>query len=242
MCTVTYLPFSDRVLITSNRDEATLRTPASHPLVANVNTGKILFPKDGLAGGTWIGMHSNGHVMVLLNGAFQKHKHQPPYRKSRGLIFIDILDSHEPVNQFQSINLQNIEPFTLVIWYQSTLWEAKWNGTEKFLQPITTDEPHIWSSVTLYDPEVVEKRENWFQQWLIGRQNISSEEIVSFHEFAGDGDAKNDLKMNRNGLLQTVSITGMEIREHSATMTYKELLDNTSSVHDWQFSNISHLA
>src|SRR5476651_889801 len=126
MCTVTFLPFKDRLLITSTRDETILRATALPPVPYDFTTGKILFPKDGEAGGTWIATHENGNVMVLLNGAFVRHHHEPPYRKSRGIIFLNIFDSTDPKQSFEQIDLEGIEPFTLVIWAQGQLWETKW--------------------------------------------------------------------------------------------------------------------
>ena len=238
MCTVTFLPFNDSVLITSNRDEATVRLPAALPEAYEFHSGKILFPKDGQAGGTWIALHNNGNAMVLLNGAFKKHHHLPPYRKSRGLVFLDIFDSNEPHKSFQEIDLTGIEPFTLVIWEQQTLWEARWDGAEKYIIPLPADIPRIWSSVTLYDDEVIARRRAWFNQWLKENPYRSADKIRRFHEFGGDGDPTNSFKMNRNGILQTVSITGIEIKQHKALMHYKDILGGLVSVNEWYISDL----
>ncbi|MGL1516781.1 NRDE family protein, partial [Vibrio parahaemolyticus] len=48
------------------------------------------FPKDPDGGGTWIALKENGDVAILLNGAFENHIPAYPYRRSRGLIFLDI--------------------------------------------------------------------------------------------------------------------------------------------------------
>ena len=232
MCTVTYLPFKDRVLITSNRDELMLRAPAALPEVYEFPNGKILFPKDGLAGGTWVGMHQNGNAMVLLNGAFVRHAHRPPYRKSRGIIFLEIFDSGNPKQAFENIDLGDIEPFTLVISQHNELWETKWDGKEKYIMPRQTDEPQIWSSVTLYDPEVREKREQWFYEWLRQNNQPTAEDIRTFHEFGGEGDEAIDFRMNRNGILLTVSITGMEISNGKGTMHYKDMVTGQVSINE----------
>jgi len=233
MCTVTYLPLRNSVLFTSNRDEQTVRAAAILPDSYLYKSGKILFPKDGKAGGTWIALHNNGNAMVLLNGAFRKHVSQPSYRKSRGLIFLDIFDSEEPVHTFESINLSGIEPFTLVIWYNCTLWETRWDGYEKSITPLPVDLPRIWSSVTLYDDEVIARRKMWFTRWLKEIRYKTAENIRLFHEFGGDGDDFINLRMNRNGILQTVSITGIEIMPTKAIMHYKDIMGNVVSVNEW---------
>ena len=226
------MPLPDSILLTSNRDEQTARAAAILPDTYLYKSGKILFPKDGKAGGTWIALHSNGNAMVLLNGAFRKHVSRPSYRKSRGLIFLDIFDSEEPVHTFESINLGGIEPFTLVIWHNYTLWEARWDCYEKYITPLPADLPHIWSSVTLYDDEVIARRRMWFTRWLKETTYKTSENIRLFHEFGGDGDDFVNLRMNRNGVLQTVSITGIEIMPKKAIMHYKDIIGGLVSVNE----------
>ncbi len=36
----------------------------------------------------------------------------------------------------------------------------------KWLESLNANKPHIWSSVTLYDPAAIRKRENWFNKWI----------------------------------------------------------------------------
>lgn len=224
MCTVTFIKTKDKVYITSNRDELVLRPAALPPEIYRYETGRIIFPKDGLAGGTWMAMHENGNAMVLLNGALERHMHSPPYRMSRGLVFLDIFNNLVPVNAFQNLNLDNIEPFTLVIWQQGALWLARWNGSEKTIRPMADDVMHIWSSATLYDVEVRRKREAWFDKWRETVPVINTETIEQFHEFAGEGDEATDLRMNREGILQTVSISNITLSPQGDVFRYKDLL------------------
>jgi hypothetical protein len=230
MCTVTYIPLKDKILITSNRDELKIRTPAVSPQLYDFPNGRILFPKDGQAGGTWIGLHQNGNAMVLLNGAFVRHEHRPPYRLSRGIIFLNIFDAPDPKGSFESIDLDNIEPFTLLIFQQGSLWETKWDGTQKHVFARPADVPLILSSVTLYDAEVREQREHWFVEWLKHNPQPVAADIRKFHEFGGEGDDTINFRMNRNGKLLTVSITGMEIAPGKATMHYKDMVTDIVSV------------
>jgi len=202
-----------------------------------MSTGKILFPKDGKAGGTWIALHNNGNAMVLLNGAKEKHHHNPPYKKSRGLVFLDIFDASFPSMHFKKTNLDNIEPFTLVIWDKNQLFEAIWDGKNACIEEIDPTLPYIWSSVTLYDKEVREKREEWFNIWLEESSSRTIESILDFHRFGGEGDEQIDLRMNRNGLLKTVSITGIELTTEKSVMYYNDMLTGVESVNEWLFAN-----
>jgi hypothetical protein len=235
MCTVTFLPLKNSILFTSNRDELLSRPAATLPEAYAGNTGKLLYPKDGQAGGTWIAMHGNGKVMVLLNGAFVRHKPKPPYRLSRGLVFIKIFDSPDSRREFERIDLQGIEPFTLVLWQQTQLWEARWDGIDKYLIPLPATRPAIWSSSTLYDEEVILRRKQWFKQWLSQTKNITSEKIRLFHEMGGEGDERNDLRMNRDGKLSTISITGIELLATKAIMHYRDLKAGLQSVNEWHY-------
>ncbi len=210
--------------ITSNRDEKNIRVPALPPQTYLINGKKLLFPKDGEAGGSWIGINENGHAAVLLNGGFVKHTGTPPYRKSRGLVFLDILSAESPLDGFLTADLFGIQPFTFVLLSQPHLYECCWDGSRKHTRVLPPDQPHIWSSVTLYKPAIIAKRKYWFTEWLKQYPDPSREEILQFHRFAGDGDPVNDIRMNRDNRMLTVSITSIEINPQTGYMHYYDLL------------------
>ena len=226
MCTVTYIPVREKVFLTSNRDEKSWRSSAIPPQGYEFNSGHIFFPKDGDAGGTWFAVHENSNAIVLLNGGFRKHEPQPPYRKSRGLILVDLIQKANPYDHFRSINLENIEPFTLVVWQDDELFECRWDGERKHAKPLDKTLSYIWSSATLYDDDTVAKRNAWFEKWRSENPEPSQEDIFHFHEFTGDGDSHNDLRMNRDGQVFTVSITGVAISENRASIRYADLREN----------------
>lgn len=235
MCTVTYIPNNDSYFLTSNRDEKKVRLKAEQPQWYKFASGNLLFPKDGNAGGTWMALHENGNAMVLLNGAFVNHHYNPPYRKSRGLIFLDIFDHPQPIVAFEQIHLHKIEPFSLVIRQANQLFETKWDGQEKTIAELDSSRPYIWSSVTLYDAAVIEKRKNWFDLFLKEYASIGSKEILHFHRFAGDGDEKNDVLMNRNELF-TVSITQLHREKEISQVHYHDLLSEQISTQQFNHS------
>jgi uncharacterized protein with NRDE domain len=223
MCTVTYIPCKDHFFLTSNRDEKKGRRLAEPPDIYSFPNGRVVYPKDTDAGGTWMALHENGNAIVLLNGAFVKHEVQPPYRHSRGLVVLKLIQQDFPFTAFKEINLSNIEPFTLVIREVNKLVECRWDGETRFFKELDKSEAHIWSSVTLYDGEVVNKRNQWFAEWLQAQAGISLESVLSFHQFTGDGDQHNDLLMNRNNELFTVSITSFSVAEAAALIHYSDL-------------------
>lgn len=223
MCTVTFIPASDRIYLTSNRDEKHWRADALAPAVHRHGNGQVLFPRDAHAGGTWIAAHENGNAMVFLNGGWIKHEPAPPYRKSRGLVLLDLIGESSPYQAFMMADLDNIEPFTAIIWDEGSLYECRWDGSRKYTREKDEARPHIWSSVTLYDEPVIQKRADWFDQWLKQNPHPGLQAIEHFHQFTGDGDAHNDLRMNRDGMVYTVSVTSLAISRTDASMHYIDL-------------------
>lgn len=238
MCTVTYLPYKDKIFITSNRDERPSREGAVAPSVKKVASGKILCPTDKPGGGTWIGIHNNGNAMVLVNGAFAPHIRKDAYRLSRGVIFMDIFDSDNPVKKFNEANLTDIEPFTLIAWLKQngTLWEMRWDEYEKFVTSLPADVPNMWSSVTLFDDRMIARRRNWFDEWRMSQDAISGEGIRSFHEHGGEGFERLNLNINK-GATQTLSITGIEISEDRSVMYYHDLITGEQTINGWLFAD-----
>src|SRR5688572_4340591 len=188
----------------------------------------MMFRKDGDAGGTWVAAHENGNVVIFLNGGLKAHKPAPPYRKSSGLILLDLLSHSTPYKCFLAVNLNGIEPYTAIIRDNGHLFECRWDGSEKHHKEIDRTMPHIWSSVTLYDEETISKRKKWFEDWLTAKKHVTQNDILHFHQFTGDGDAHNDLKMNRDGKVFTVSITSIEIGSNALTMVYLDLKNDES--------------
>jgi hypothetical protein len=225
MCTVTYVPGRDQVVLTSNRDEKAVRAKALSPEFY----GELLYPKDAEKGGTWIAVHKNGNASVLLNGAFVKHIAEPKHNKSRGIVLLNVMEAEYPVSQFEKEELTNTEPFTLVIWQGRKLYECIWDGSTRHTRMPDMQQPHIWSSVTLYGAEVVERRRGWFYEWLQNKKKPTPDEIIHFHLFGGQADAHNGFRMNRDGKMLTVSITQVICGQHSASVHYFDLADESSS-------------
>jgi hypothetical protein len=189
-----------------------------------MQSGRVLFPKDSEGGGSWFCAHENGNLVVLLNGGWLKHIPEPRYQKSRGLVLLDLADALHPVNAFKQYYLQQIEPFTLVVWQHAELFECRWDGTEKFIKRCSSHQPRIWSSVTLYDEKVRSMREQWFSAWLHEHASCNKDEVLTFHRFGGTGDRQHDLMMNRLNQVSTVSITCAEWTGNAISMHYLDLV------------------
>lgn len=226
MCTVTYIPYKRGCYLTSSRDESMQRPNAMPPDMHTYNGTGVVYPKDAKANGSWIAFTQNGNAAVLLNGGFEKHTPSPPYRKSRGLVFLDIISHAQPEFGFLGMNLHNIEPFTFILFAGGFLYEARWDGEQKYFIQLDEKTTHIWSSVTLYTPAVISKRKQWFDRWLAQNPAPSAAGVFDFHRFAGEGDSSNDVLMNRNNDMLTISITGIDICMDAATMQHFDLKEN----------------
>lgn len=228
MCTVTYLPATDGFILTHNRDEAPTRSPKALTRQA-MEEDTLLFPRDTKAGGTWIATSASGKTACLLNGAFEKHHHQPPYRRSRGLVLLDFMTSVQPDLFLAQIDLDGIEPFTLLYFSTQQVVEFRWDGHQKYLQSLPADQPHFWCSATLYPAPMRTRREQVFRDWLAQQAATppQPEQILTLHRQGSIGDPENNYVMDRAGRVKTVSITQVVCQYAQASLRYFDLLDHT---------------
>jgi len=223
MCTVSFVRVNDAVIITSNRDEHIQRENAAAPDLHQLQNKKVIFPKDARAGGTWFAAADNGVIAVLLNGAFQKHISKPPYRKSRGLILLEIIEADEPLSFFKKLDLDNIEPFTIVLYQPGTLHELRWDGNDKHEKALDINGNYIWSSSTLYTGEVIEHRKNLFDRFIHSSAAITAATIHDFHA-SNNGDDENGFVISRQTGMRTFSITQAVIQNNTVDFLHEDLL------------------
>lgn len=120
-----------------------------------------------------------------------------------------------------------MEPFTLVVVDNGCLYELRWDGKQAHVKPLDADGKYIWSSATLYPPEIQERRNGWFSDWLNDHRDFSLDAIQQFHRIGGANDPWNGFVMNRHGKVQTVSITNVVKSDANIEMIYDDLLRQT---------------
>jgi uncharacterized protein with NRDE domain len=226
MCTVVFLPNKGKYCFASLRDESPLRQAALNPAIYTSNHTKFTAPLDAKAGGTWVGTNEFGSVIILLNGGFENHVRQANYVKSRGLIVKELLSSKAPVSDWLQLDLDNIEPFTLVVLSDNNLFQLVWDGQIKHSVSLNATQPYIWSSATLYDTSAKAKRHRLFKEWLSLNPQISQQSILSF--FQSVNDVSNGFLINRSATMQTLSYTFISITE-TAQFNYHDFLNATES-------------
>ncbi len=223
MCTVTYLPLkNDGFILTSNRDESPMRKTIP-PKTYVENGVEMTYPKDELAGGTWIGVSSKNRLICLLNGGFEKHQRNSYYRMSRGLVVKNILSEEDAIAYIEGFDFYDIEPFTIVLvdWNAGlNTYELVWDGSVKHFQKLQ-QQPKIWSSSPLYDAQMKSDRIDWFGEWLQNNSEFHQEKILEFHQSTDKGEKGTTLKMKRL-FVETVSITSIKKEASSLEIQYFE--------------------
>jgi hypothetical protein len=223
MCTVTYIPLDGGFCLSSNRDESPSR--AENPLVIeDLGDRQVIFPRD-TKGGSWLFASDRREVICVLNGAHLKHRHQPPYRESRGIIARKYFDYDHPGEFIKSIDLKGIEPFTMIIAGPEWLYVMRWNEREKHIDILKPDTSYIWSSSTLYTPEMAELRKNWFQQYRKEHLPLSMDDIKFIHRNGNVGDPKQNYVMNRQNIVCTVSISHVIVKDDAVQFEFENLMD-----------------
>ncbi|MBX2891017.1 MAG: NRDE family protein [Saprospiraceae bacterium] len=224
MCTVTFFPNTSGYILTHNRDEAPSRSP-QHISVEKTGGRTLIYPRDTKAGGAWVAASNSGLTACLLNGAFVKHHHNPPYRRSRGLLLLDFFEWERPDDFFQHYDLDGIEPFTFLFFQKNIITELRWDGSQRHLKNLPPDRAHFWCSATLYPPEMQAKREQVFREWLAKTHTPMPSALYRLHLTGSVGDPENDYVMNRGGRVRTVSLTQVVARQNFSEMRYFDLLD-----------------
>ena len=231
MCTVTLFPLKNSgFVLTSNRDEAPNRKALKPDIYSNEET-LLWYPKDPDGNGSWIGVSSKNRAVCLLNGAHEKHKRQLPYRQSRGMVVTHLLKCELIQYELMEYNLNNIEPFTLVVadWNHSMQWfELVWDGKKRHVRelPLGT---YVWSSATLYDEHMRKERKQWFQEF-VDSEELTPETISQFHRTAGKTNVDYGVIMDR-GFVKTTSITQI-VKEDIAVRLHFEDLQTQSQYSD----------
>lgn len=218
MCTVSYVPLDKGFILTSNRDELVGRATSLTPDFYETAVGlSLYYPKDPAGKGSWIAASEDERVVCLLNGAFYAHAHQPPYNRSRGLVVLEAFEYETAFEFYQKVNLNGVEPFTMILVWSGLLFEFRWNGKEKHFLSLP-NQPYLWASATLYNEDIVALKRNWLKEYLETNKQPSQEEMVHFHEHGGIPDLTNGMRIKRSNGLQTLSITSIQVATHEVSV------------------------
>lgn len=235
MCTVTLIPKGKNdFVLTSNRDEAPNRTTLS-PEFYEINKTRLLYPKDEVAGGSWIGVSEKRRVLCVLNGGFEAHERKTPYKLSRGVVMKGFLIVENLDKAIEDYNLEGVEPFTLVIvdWAsEMNFKELVWDGKEKHFSSLPF-EPKIWSSSSLYNAQMKQERLQWFNDF-INKNELSAKSIMNFHKTAGIDNNDYGVIMDRF-FVKTTSITQIVKSNNEVSMSFENLQTKSCTQKSFNF-------
>lgn len=221
MCLVSYVPLGSKGFsLCSNRDEAPDRS-TSTLIKETINSRRIAYPGDR-AGGSWIFMSHLGEVVCILNGAFEIHKHLPPYKQSRGLMAKSFFRYANAIEFLRNFEFNGMEPFTFIIKTTNYFFEVRWDEVVLHVRTLDPLSTYVWSSSTLYTEEEQVEREEWYRT-LLPKNPTSNAQIMDLHATGAAGNMHHGFVMNREDRVATISITGVEVNDHRRVMLHRDL-------------------
>lgn len=224
MCTVSYLPLNESsFILTHNRDEHFSRPIATPPTKHEGSHDSIIYPTDPQGLGTWIAGNQQ-YTICLLNGGFEKHERLANYRHSRGLVVLDFFTFNSIDDFVRSYNFSNLEPFTLLIisHQPQEIHQIIVTHDEVHHKILAGNKPQIWSSSTLYDQPSKTKRTSWYHNLLKSIPSDSRKAMIDFHKQPNDDNQEEGIKINRDNIIRTVSLTSIYKQENNQIDWYYE--------------------
>jgi hypothetical protein len=228
MCTVTFWSSRKGFTITSNRDEHASRNARKLHKVVSKTGVEVYFPQDELRGGSWFAATDDGRVGCILNGAFEPYDVSQEWPESRGRMLLNYFDFADKEKFAGSYDFEKVAPFTFVV-FDVELEEWKFDGKNLYRRSLDQKEKHIWSSVTLYPKPVRQARVSAFRSFQEMFADPDPVHLMDFHSSQPFGDGTNDFVMDRNGKVQTVSITQFTTVVKPEQIHHKDLISGTDT-------------
>lgn len=222
MCTLTYMPTRKGFIFTHTRDESPGR-PASKKLQErSTNSGKMHFPQDLQAHGTWMAL-GNNRAACILNGGSKPYPPKDKYPVSRGNIIPSLFEHNSTQAFYDQHNFAPYEPFTLIVREGQQLFQLIHDPDQNELIAHNYAEVNIWSSTKLYPPEERQKRQEQFYNWLAQNPKPAAAEIKDFHLRGQENENSPGFRIKVKGLIETVSLTQIEVTESESSIFYQHL-------------------
>lgn len=230
MSTVSFINKNGIVTITLNRNEKVGRQISIAPRNYNHNGNNVFYPKDTESGGTWCSVAENGTVLTLLNGGNEQHSGKAFYRKSRGLVVLDLISNISPKDSWDKLNLIHIEPFTLILYQSQKLYQLIWDGIGKRKIMLDETKNHIWTSVILNNEEMRGKRVDCFFDFLQENPIYSATEIMNFHKRFRESHSQDNKILSDEDKVKVLSITQVIVDKNRGVIRYYDLLNEKKSL------------
>lgn len=214
MCTLSFSPTRDGLLVAMNRDESVRRESALPPRLFVRDRAKALYPAEP-SGGTWLAVNELGILLALLNrnGGGPRREGQP----SRGLLIPSLI--HVPQGDIPralpSAGGDLMRPFTLVAFDLAArrVTETAWDGAQ------FTSIEHPWAA------------RHWFSSGLsdVEAARVRGRTCQTFREyFRITADSLRELHRSHSPARGAYSVCVH--REDAVTVSYSEVQVNGGRV------------
>lgn len=224
MCTVTWRASADGYEIYFNRDERNVRAPEQAPRIEERAGVRFLAPRDGAAGGSWMGANDRGLGVALLNRYVPDTGPARPAFRSRGLLLIDLLDALQPAEvgeRLAETDLERYQPFSLLAMDPAgrpRLFE--WTGYK--LEEHAEPGSHIPLASSSFDQKQARvQRKQLFTDMLAAAGGEANDTMLSaFHHSHAGGPGPFSVCMHRADA-ETRSYTRLIVRAREVEMRWR---------------------
>ena len=190
-----------------NRDELAGRPAGLPPICTAARHGTMVMTVDALAGGAWMGAHSDGLVVCLLNRTVTGDHHPRFPTTSRGLVVPEAVQAGSATAVpalLEMLDLGTVLPFTVMAADALDTVIVSWNGRELRVEPGTA----IRCSSGLGDARVDGPRQSVWKDAI--RNGITPAHQDDWHRSRFGADSAAWVLMSRPGA-RTVSRSLVEI-------------------------------
>ena len=222
MCTVSWAPTSDGFVLLMNRDERRNRAPAESPRIVDVGEAQAIAPRDGEAGGTWIGVNSHGLAIALANLYPSPPPPVPQSRISRGLLVQDALrfrDLDALKEGFGSADLTKYEPFQLMAFAPNPPgYSLVWDGRVRY--GVTHTEPGLITTSSSRDQEGADRiRTALFARAAESAGEVNLELLEELHRSREPEPGPYAVSMERSDAA-TLSLSSIRVSADNVSFSY----------------------
>ena len=193
MCTVTVLHRQHILYISMNRDEKRTREVELPP--SQWATGDLIAPRDGMAGGTWMGVTPRGHWACMLNSYVPYTPPETP--PSRGEIIPMLLAGDDPHAALMALDCACYRPFRILLGTHEAWTLFHWNGAALVQEAQSDGRDFMISSSSWNIDAVLEARNAAFATWQAQGSLFDEAGIATIHRWQEVGRERESILMAR---------------------------------------------
>jgi hypothetical protein len=224
MCTMSWQRDRTGYDLFFNRDEKRARLPAQPPEVRRVGSTRVLAPRDGQAGGSWMAANEHGLTLALLNGYLGPDAASAPVGgqwTSRGQLVVELAACSgvaelterikaQDLASFRSFHLAAIDPHDAVLasWREGALECAPEDG---FSSPL------ISSSFEF--AAVAQSRLDVYREYVNVSANNRTAAMLAYHRSHRPDRGAFSTCMHRDDA-RTVSFSWVRVDDRQVRMRY----------------------